>query len=235
MGPATSDPPNVIPVNDPSPGFSGLEPLIIGIAGGSGSGKTTIAGAVLTALSGVLLIQHDSYYRHRPQLSFEERSRVNYDHPDSLETELLIDHLGFLSKGAAIDRPTYDFTRHLRADATDRLEPAPVIIVEGILVLADRDLRDRLDLKIYVDTDPDVRLARRLGRDIEERGRTPTSVLEQYFTFVRPMHLEFVEPSKRYADLIIPEGYNPAAVATVVDMIRAYLVGRHPSIYSPSS
>jgi uridine kinase len=182
----------------------------------------------------VVLVQHDSYYRHRPQLSFEERSRVNYDHPDSLETELLIEHLGMLSKGAAIDRPTYDFTRHLRADETDRLEPAPVIIVEGILVLADRDLREHLDLKIYVDTDPDVRLARRLGRDIEERGRTTPSVLEQYFAFVRPMHFEFVEPSKRYADLIIPEGYKPAAVATVIDMIRAYLVARPPSIYSSS-
>ena len=119
-----------------------------------------------------MLVQHDSYYRHRPELSFEERSRVNYDHPDSLETELLIEHLGMLSKGAAIDRPTYDFTRHLRADETDRVEPAPVMIVEGILVLADRDLREHLDLKIYVDTDPDIRLARRLGRDIEERGRT---------------------------------------------------------------
>ena len=133
MGPANTDPPNVIPVNDPAPGFSGLQPLTIGIAGGSGSGKTTIAEAVLGALPGVVLVQHDSYYRHRPQLSFEERSRVNYDHPDSLETELLIEHL---------------------------------------------------DLKIYVDTDPDVRLARRLGRDIEERGRTTPSVLEQYFAFV---------------------------------------------------
>ncbi|MEX0668031.1 MAG: uridine kinase [Acidimicrobiia bacterium] len=221
-------------MNDPAPGFSGLQPLVIGIAGGSGSGKTTIAEAVLTALSGVVLVQHDSYYRHRPELSFDERSRVNYDHPDSLETELLIEHLRLLSKGAAIDRPTYDFTRHLRAEDTDRIEPGPVIIVEGILVLADRDLRDQLDLKIYVDTDPDVRLARRLSRDIEERGRTTTSVLEQYFAFVRPMHLEFVEPSRRHADLIIPEGYNPAAVATVMDMIGAYLVGRHPSIYSPS-
>lgn len=236
MGPATSDPPNVIPVNDHSRGDSGLQPLIIGIAGGSGSGKTTIAAAVVAALPGVVLIQHDSYYRHRPELSFEERSRVNYDHPDSLETELLIDHVRLLSKGVAIDRPTYDFTRHLRAIETNRLEPAAVIIVEGILVLADQDFREHLDRKIYVDTEPDIRLARRLGRDIEERGRTTASVLEQYFAFVRPMHLEFVEPSKRYADLIIPEGYNPAAAAaTVIDMIGAYLGRRHPSIYSPSS
>jgi uridine kinase len=221
-------------VNDPAIGFSGLQPLIIGVAGGSGSGKTTIAAAVVSALPGVVLIQHDSYYRHRPELTFEERSTVNYDHPDSLESELLIEHLRLLSKGTAIDRPTYDFTRHLRAVDTDRVEPAGVIIVEGILVLADQDLAEHLDLKIYVDTAPDIRLARRLGRDIEERGRTPVSVLKQYFAFVRPMHLEFVEPSKRYADLIIPEGYNPAAVATVIDMIRAHLGGRHPSIYSPS-
>ena len=219
-------------MSEPAFGFSGLQPLTIGIAGGSGSGKTTIAETVLNSLLGVVLVQHDSYYRHRPELSFEERSKVNYDHPDSLETELLIDHLRMLSKGTSIERPTYDFTRHLRADHTHRVEPAPVIIVEGILVLADRDLRDHLDLKIYVDTDPDVRLARRLGRDIEERGRSTSSVLEQYFAFVRPMHLEFVEPSKRYADLIIPEGYNPAAVATVIHMVRAYLVGRPPP-YTP--
>ncbi|MGH8928158.1 MAG: uridine kinase [Acidimicrobiia bacterium] len=207
-------------------------PLVIGIGGGSGSGKTTIANAVVEALPGVVLIQHDSYYRHQPDLSLEERSRVNYDHPNSLETELLIEHLRLLAKGTAIDRPTYDFTVHLRSPATERLEPAAVIIVEGILVLADQDLREQLDLKIYVDTDPDIRVARRLRRDMEERGRTPTSVLSQYFATVRPMHLEFVEPSKRYADLIIPEGYNPRTVATVVDMIRAFLTGGDPSIYS---
>jgi len=208
---------------------------MIGIAGGSGSGKTTIAAAVVTALSGVVLIEHDAYYRHRPELSLDERTKVNYDHPASLETELLIEHLRMLSKGTAIDVPTYDFASHLRAARTDRLEPAAVVVVEGILVLADSDLREQFALKIYVDTGPDIRLARRLSRDIEERGRTTASVLEQYFEFVRPMHLEFVEPSKRYADLIIPEGYNPAAVATVIDMIRTYLGARHPSIYLPSS
>jgi uridine kinase len=189
---------------------------------------------VVSALSGVVLIEHDSYYRHRPELTYEERTKVNYDHPESLETGLLIDHLRMLTKGSAIDRPSYDFTRHLRSAVTVRLEPAQVIIVEGILVLADRELRQHLDLKIYVDTDSDIRLARRLGRDIEERGRTTSSVLDQYFEFVRPMHLEFVEPSKRYADLIIPEGYNPAAVATVIDMIRSQLGNRDPSIYLPS-
>lgn len=215
----------------PSHGFADSQPLVIGIAGGSGSGKTTVAEAVVGALPGVVLIQHDSYYRHRPELSFEERSRVNYDHPDSLETELLIKHLQTLAQGMPVEIPTYDFTRHLRAETTTKLNPAPVAIVEGILVLADPDLRSCLDLKIYVDTDPDLRLARRLRRDIDERGRTTLSVLDQYVATVRPMHLEFVEPSKRYADLIIPEGYNERAVATVVDMIRSHMGGRNPSLH----
>ncbi|MDP3984487.1 MAG: uridine kinase [Acidimicrobiia bacterium] len=214
-------------------GFIGRTPLLIGISGGSGSGKTTIAQAVVTALSGVTIIQHDSYYRHQPNVSFEERTRVNYDHPDSLETELLIRHLQSLKAGEAIDRPTYDFTVHLRAPQTQTVQPAPVLLVDGILVLADANLRNLLDLKIYVDTDPDIRLARRLRRDIDERGRTLTSVLDQYFATVRPMHLEFVEPSKRYADLIIPEGYSPRAVATVIDMIQAQFGALGPSIYSP--
>jgi uridine kinase len=215
-------------------GFSGLRPLVIGIGGGSGSGKTTIAQAVVSGLSGVALIQHDSYYRHQPHLSLPDRTRVNYDHPDSLETELLIKHLQSLKAGESIARPTYDFTLHLRADQTELVDPAPVLIVDGILVLADADLRAEFDLKIYVDTDPDIRLARRLRRDMDERGRSPASVIDQYLTTVRPMHLEFVEPSKRYADLIIPEGYNPRAVATVVEMIRAQSGSLGPSIYSPS-
>lgn len=181
------------------------------------------------ALPGVVLIQHDAYYRHRPDLDFDSRTQINYDHPDSLETELLIAHLEDLNRGRAVSLPTYDFTSHLRSKASISVEPAQVVIVEGILVLADPDLRSRLDLKVYVDTDPDLRLARRIKRDIEERGRTIDSVLEQYFSTVRPMHLEFVESSKRYADLIIPEGYNPRAVATVVDMIRSYLAVRSTS------
>ena len=213
----------------------GPAPLIIGIAGGSGSGKTFIADQLVTAIPEVALVQHDSYYRHRPDLDFEQRSQVNYDHPDSLETDLLIHHLGLLARGVAIDRPIYDFSRHLRATETDRIEPAPVIIVEGILVLTNSELRDRLGLKIYVDTDPHIRLARRLGRDIDERGRTADSVLKQYFTSVRPMHIEFVEPSKSYADLVISEGHHSTAVATVIEMIRARLVGEPHSIYSPSS
>ena len=207
--------------------------MVIGIAGGSGSGKTTIAAAVSSALSGVTIIQHDAYYRHRPELALAERAAVNYDHPDSLETELLIEHLIRLGKGEAVEVPTYDFAAHLRAERTVLAEPDRVVIVEGILVLADVDLRAHLDLKIYVDTDADLRLARRIQRDIDERGRNLDSVLSQYFSTVRPMHLEFVEPSKRYADLIIPEGYNPNALGTVVEMIRTNLAASDPSIYSP--
>ncbi|MGH8925803.1 MAG: uridine kinase [Acidimicrobiia bacterium] len=205
--------------------------VVIGIAGGSGSGKTTIAAAAAAAVSGVLIIQHDAYYRHRPELALAERAAVNYDHPDSLETELLINHLQLLRKGDRVEIPTYDFAAHLRAERTTPVELAQVVIVEGILVLADVDLRSQLDLKIYVDTDADLRLARRIQRDIDERGRHLASVLDQYFATVRPMHLEFVEPSKRYADLIIPEGYNPNALATMVEMIRANLAGNDPSIY----
>jgi uridine kinase len=199
-------------------------PLFIGLAGGSGSGKTTIAESVVEFLDGrVSLLQHDAYYRHQPELSLEERARVNYDHPSSLETELLVKHLGALRSGVAVEKPLYDFANHLRSDETIRVAPAPVVLVEGILVLSEPELRSELDLKIFVDTDADLRLARRLERDIKERGRSVDSVLDQYFATVRPMHLEFVQPSRRYSDLIIPEGYNPAAVATVVELIRSRL------------
>lgn len=199
-------------------------PLFIGLAGGSGSGKTTIAEEVVDRLEGrVALLHHDAYYRNMVELTFEERTRVNYDHPSSLETELLVKHLESLRSGVAIEHPVYDFANHLRAEETVRVEPARVVVVEGILVLSDAQLRSELDLKIFVDTDPDLRLARRLERDISERGRSVESVITQYFATVRPMHLEFVEPSRRYADLIIPEGYNPAAVATVVELIRSRL------------
>lgn len=199
-------------------------PLFIGLAGGSGSGKTTIAEEVVDRLDGrVALLRHDAYYRNLPELSFEERTRVNYDHPSSLETELLVEHLEKIRTGLAVEHPVYDFAEHLRSDETIRIEPAPVVVVEGILVLAEPELRSELDLKIFVDTDPDIRLARRLERDISERGRSVDSVINQFFATVRPMHLEFVDPSRRYADLIIPEGYNPAAVATVVELIRSRL------------
>lgn len=199
-------------------------PLFIGLAGGSGSGKTTIAEEVVDRLEGrVALLHHDAYYRNMVELTFDERTRVNYDHPSSLETELLVKHLESLRSGVAIEHPVYDFAQHLRSSETVPIAPARVVIVEGILVLSDAQLRSELDLKIYVDTDADLRLARRLERDISERGRSVESVIAQYFATVRPMHLEFVEPSRRYADLIIPEGYNPAAVATVVELIRSRL------------
>jgi uridine kinase len=203
------------------------KPLVIGIAGGSGSGKTTIASAVVAEVGEgeVTVLEHDSYYRHFEGLTFEERSRINYDHPDSLETELMVRHLERLLEGRAIDRPVYDFTTHLRSSETVNVQPRPVILVDGILVLVDPQLRALLDLKVYVDTDADVRVLRRLQRDITERGRTIESVIQQYLTTVRPMHLQFVEPSKVYADLIIPEGYNRGAVAAVVGLVRQRLEG----------
>jgi uridine kinase len=196
--------------------------LVIGIGGGSGSGKTTIAQSIVESIGHdrVALIQHDAYYRDLTHLPLEERAKVNYDHPDSLETELLVEHLSQLRAGRAIDRPVYDFTVHNRAAETVRVEPCPVVVVEGIVTLYEPDLREMMDLKVYVDTDADLRIVRRLQRDIEERGRSFESVRRQYLETVRPMHLQFVEPSKRYADIIIPEGYNIGAVATVVSMIR---------------
>ena len=202
--------------------------LVIGMAGGSGSGKTTIAESVVDTIGPdrATLLQMDAYYRDRPDLTLDERARINYDHPDAIEIELLVKHLEELADGRSVDVPIYDFTTHARCEETDRVAPRPVIVVEGILTLFDAVLRDRLDLKIFVDTDADLRLARRLRRDIEERGRSLESVISQYLRTVRPMHLQFVEPSKRYADLIIPEGFNPGAVATVLGMIREFLQKR---------
>lgn len=204
---------------EPDP-WAGTRTIVIGLAGGSGSGKTTIAEALVDAIAGVAYVRHDDYYRHRPELTFEDRTKVNYDHPDSLETGLLVTHLETLRAGQPIARPVYDFTTHLRADETVMVAPAPVVVVEGILVLAEEELRNLMDLKIYVDTDADLRLARRMERDIHERSRTPESVLNQYLTTVRPMHLEFVEPSKKHADMIIPGGMRVGAVATIIEMIR---------------
>lgn len=204
------------------------QPLIIGLAGGSGSGKTTIAEAMvgLVGADHVVLIPHDAYYRDQSALSFEERAGINYDHPDSLETELLAEHLKRLRAGESIQRPVYDFSTHTRSGESVTVDPESVIIVEGILVLAEPTLRDAMDLRLYVDTDADLRLLRRLRRDIVERKRTVDSVLAQYEATVRPMHIQFVEPSKRFADIIVPEGYNPSAIGTVSSMIRNYLAER---------
>ncbi len=202
--------------------------VLIGVAGGSGSGKTTVVRRIVGAIGAddVVVLHHDSYYRDAAHLPMEEREKINYDHPDSLETELLIQHLKTLLDGQPVDVPVYDFARHVRRPETDRTEPRPVIILDGILILWDRRLRELMDVKIFVDADADVRLGRRLRRDMEERDRTPESVLTQYMATVRPMHLEFVEPSKRYADVIIPRGgYNEVGVGVVVATIRNRLAG----------
>jgi uridine kinase len=203
-----------------------VRPLILGIAGGSGSGKSTISKAILEALpkgSGVLLEQ-DHYYRSQSRLVLEDRERVNYDHPDAIEIELLCEHLDSLRSGVTIVRPTYDFSVHDRAAEGVRIEPAPVIIMEGILVLAEERLRARFDVKLYVDTDADIRLMRRIRRDLEHRGRSFPQVRKQYYETVRPMHLAFVEPSKRFADLIIPEGgQNRVALDLILSHVRARL------------
>lgn len=200
-------------------------PLIIGVAGGSGSGKTTIAEAIGSKVGSdrSVLIQHDAYYRDLSDLSPEERAKVNFDHPDSLETELLVQHLLDLRAGNPILQPVYDFAQHVRTSDSITIQPSPVLIVEGILVLVEPDLRDLMDVRIFVDTDGDLRLARRLDRDVAERGRSVRSVLDQYMKTVRPMHLQFVEPSKRYADVVIPEGYNTNAVGVVTRMIESVL------------
>jgi len=201
-------------------------PLIIGIAGGSGSGKTTVANVILERVGAkhIAYIPHDAYYRDLATLPPVQRAAVNFDHPDSLETDLLIQHLKQLINYQAIELPIYDFKIHARTSNTIRIEPQPVIIVEGILIFAEPLLRELCDVKIFVDTDPDIRFIRRLQRDITERGRSTESVINQYINTVRPMHLEFVEPSKRYADVIIPEGgWNVVAMDMVVARIQTLL------------
>ncbi len=183
-------------------------PLIVGIAGGSGSGKSTVANKLAQAMppERCVIVDHDSYYRDQQHLTFEQRTQVNYDHPASLESSLLAEHLTALRAGRPVDVPIYDFTTHTRRREVRRVDPAPVIIVEGILVFVEAALRDQMDVKIFVDTDPDIRLMRRIRRDLEQRGRTFQSIRDQYYATVRPMHLEHVEPTKRWADLIVPEG-----------------------------
>jgi uridine kinase len=201
-------------------------PFVIGVAGGSGSGKTTISTRIRSLIGSehIAYLQHDSYYRDHGHLSPAERALCNYDHPASLDTPLLVQHIHALCRGETVQVPIYDFATHTRSPITQPLAPAPVILVEGILLFVDPTLRELLDLRIYVDTDPDIRLIRRLHRDMTERGRTLDSVISQYLRTVRPMHQEFVEPSKRHADIVIPEGGdNTVALEIIAIRIRAVL------------
>lgn len=195
---------------------------VIGIAGGTGSGKTTLSELILDNIGRdrMAYLPHDAYYRDRKDLPLAERAKLNYDHPDSLETELMVEHIQQLKSGKSVEMPVYDFTTHSRKEATVHVEPKRLLLVEGILIFAEKTLRKLFDMKIYVDTDADLRIIRRLTRDIEERGRTVHSVVDQYLQTVRPMHLEFVEASKRYADIIVPEG---GLNAVALDMVIARL------------
>jgi uridine kinase len=202
------------------------DPLVIGIAGGSGSGKTTVAQEILHRVGPdrIAFLQHDSYYKDLSLLPPIQRAEINFDHPNSLESELLIEHITSLRGGKAVEVPIYDFSTDRRTSKTFTVQPRRVILVEGILIFTEVALREMFDVKIFVDTDADLRFIRRLERDITERGRTTEAVIKQYQTTVRPMHLEFVEPSKRYADVIIPEGgFNTAALDMVVARIEALL------------
>lgn len=203
-----------------------LRPIVFGVAGGTASGKTTVARAILHAVGAeqVAYLPHDAYYKDRSDLPFEERAQLNYDHPNSLETKLLIKHIKRLLEGRGVSVPVYDFTHHRRTDQTTHVEPSPIVLVDGILIFTKRKLRELMDIKVFVDTDSDIRFIRRLKRDMDERGRSLDSVVSQYLTTVRPMHLKFVEPSKRYADVIIPNGgHNRVAMEMVVSRLHMLL------------
>ena len=195
--------------------------LIIGIAGGSGSGKTTLVRALVQKFGDdITVISHDNYYKAHDEMTYDERAKLNYDHPDAFETELMISHLQQLRQGEEIHCPVYDFTVHNRSDEVIQISPRKVIVVEGILIFADPALRDEMDIRIFVDTDDDVRLCRRIRRDVRKRGRTLESVIEQYLTTVKPMHEQFVEPSKKFANLVVPEGgKNMVALEMIIDRI----------------
>ncbi len=207
-------------------------PLVIGIAGGTGSGKTTVVRTILHRVGShrIATLPHDAYYRDLHHLPLEERQQINFDHPDSLESDLLVEHIHQLKSWERVHVPVYDFANHTRTERTILVEPQPIILVDGILIFVEPALRKEFDVKIFVDTDADIRFIRRLTRDINERGRTTNSVVHQYLNTVRPMHLEFVEPSKRYADVIIPEGgLNTVAMDMVVSRIEALLGGETPA------
>ncbi|MFD0697006.1 uridine kinase [Paenibacillus sp. GCM10027628] len=206
--------------------------LVIGIAGGTGSGKTTVARSIMNKLgsANVTLISQDNYYLHHNGLTFEERERINYDHPNAFENGLLLQHLTELRNGNSVDIPVYDFSQHARSQETIRIEVKPIVLLEGIHVLTDEVLRSALNIKVFVDTDPDVRILRRLSRDINERGRTLESVFDQYLTTVKPMHDAFIEPSKKYADIIIPEGgENEIGISMLTILTERYMTDRAAS------
>lgn len=196
-------------------------PLVIGVAGGSGSGKTTVMRHMIERIGhdNLTIVDHDAYYRDLKHIPFEERTKQNFDHPSALETELMIRHIEALINGYSVDMPVYDFVNHVRSSEVKRIEPRQVILIDGILIFYEKELRDLMHIKVFVDTDSDIRLLRRLKRDICERGRTLESVLHQYEHFVRPMHLKFVEPTKRYADIIIPHGGENLVALDMVDAL----------------
>jgi uridine kinase len=210
--------------------------MIVGISGGTGSGKTTVAMKIIRSVGAenVVYLQQDSYYRNLGDMPLDLRHKVNFDHPDAFDTELLINHIQVLRAGEGIQQPVYDYPTHSRRHETVSVTPQPVAILEGILVFVDSNLRSLMDLKIFVDTDADIRFIRRLDRDVHERGRSVESVIAQYTTTVRPMHLQFVEPSKRYADVIIPEGgYNDVGIDLITEKIKSFLVtlgGKEPHL-----
>ena len=202
--------------------------LVVGIAGGSGSGKTTLMNNIVSRFSeDITVLSHDSYYRRHDDMTYEERCQLNYDEPAALETELMVRHLDKLRNGEAIDCPVYDFTVHNRSDATQRIEPSRIIIVEGILIFENEALRDLMDIRIFVDTDADIRLCRRVKRDVNKRGRSLESVLQQYQQTVKPMYEKYVEPSKKYAHILVPEGgKNTIAQEFIISLLEKHLEGR---------
>ncbi len=205
-----------------------MQTILIGIAGGTGSGKTTLADKLVESFGRdeVSILRHDNYYKRHDGMNYEERSKLNYDHPDAFDTELLCEHIRLLKEGKAIEMPVYDYSIHNRSKETICVNPAPVIVLEGILIFAEPELCDLMDIKVFVDTDADVRILRRIVRDVKERGRSLDSVITQYLTTVKPMHEQFVEPSKRRADIIIPEGgENLVALDMLIERVRRHLIG----------
>lgn len=201
-------------------------PITIAVAGGTGSGKTTVSRALVERVGAehIAYIAHDSYYKDLRHLPENQRALINFDHPHSLDTTLMIYHIKQLQAGKPVEVPVYDFTQHARTEEVIHVDPAPILLVEGILIFAEPELRELFDIKIFVDTDADLRFIRRLQRDVAERGRTPESVIKQYLTTVRPMHMEFVEPSRHYADVIVPQGgYNNVAIDMIADRVRMML------------